>query len=108
MRKQSFAVQLVWAVAASLSMMTAQAHAINRYTSTSMTCSEVAATISREGAAIMRWTGARTGNLVYDRYVRNRQFCQPNQTTQRKYIPTADVPGCPVYRCKEIEFYDLR
>lgn len=98
----------VWAVAVCVSMLAVEAHAVNRYTSTAMTCAEVSATIAREGAAIMRYTAPRTGNLIYDRYVRNRQFCQPNGTTQRVYIPTSDQAGCPVSRCKEIDFSDLR
>lgn len=99
---------LTLASALCLSMLAVEAHAVNRYTSTAMTCAEVSATIAREGAAIMRYTAPRTGNLIYDRYVRNRQFCQPNGTTQRVYIPTSDQPACPVNRCKEIDFSDLR
>ena len=35
-------------------LVTVDAQAINRYTSTSMTCSGVTAAINRDGAAIMR------------------------------------------------------
>lgn len=98
---------LVCGLATSLSVFAGDAHAINRYTSTSMTCSGVTAAINREGAAIMRYT-SKSGALLYDRYVRNRNFCQPGETTQRAYIPTRDLPACPVNRCKEIEFYDYR
>jgi hypothetical protein len=95
-------------IAACLSLMAADAHAISRYMATSMTCSKVKATIGREGAAIMQHRSPRTGLILYDRYVKNRSFCPGNQTTDRAYIPTSDLPACPVYRCKEIEFSDFR
>lgn len=89
-------------------MSAADAHAINRYMSTSMTCAEVGATIAREGAAIMRYQSPRTGMLLYDRYVRDRGFCLPGQASERRFIPTSDQPACPVNRCKEIELPDFR
>ena len=99
---------LVLAAAACLSLLAVEAHAINRYTSTSMTCAKVKAIISREGAAIMQHTSPRTGMLLYDRYVKSRLFCQAGETTDRAYIPTSDLQACPVSRCEEIEFFDYR
>ncbi len=95
------------AVIGSLACLSVEAQAINRYTSTSMSCSGIAAAINRDGAAIMRHT-SKSGALLYDRYVKNRNFCQPDETTQRAYIPSSDLPACPVNRCKEIEFFDYR
>lgn len=95
-------------VATGVLVLSAQAHAINRYTSTSMSCAEVSSTISREGAAIMRYTSPRTGNLLYDRYVANRSFCDPGQTTRRVSIPTAGQQSCLVNRCEQIELPDFR
>jgi len=99
---------LMLAVTVGFSLLSPEAHAINRYTSTSMTCAKVQATISREGAAIMRYTSQRTGVLRYDRYVVNRSFCQPGETIEWTSIPTSDKKNCRVNRCKEIEFFDLR
>lgn len=99
---------LTLALAACFSLLAVEAHAINRYTSTSMTCSKVKATISREGAAIMQHRSPRTGMTLYDRYVKNRLFCSPGQTTDSAYIPTSDLPSCPVNRCEEIQFFDYR
>jgi hypothetical protein len=100
--------RLPLALASCFSLLTADAQAINRYTSTSMTCSKVKATISREGAAIMQYRSPRTGVPLYDRYVKNRLFCPGGQTTDRAYVPTSDLPACPVNRCEEIEFFDYR
>lgn len=91
-----------------LSLLAAEAHAINRYTSTSMTCSKVQATISREGAAIMQYRSPRTGLPLYDRYVKNRLFCPGGQTTDWASIPTSDQKSCRVYRCEEMELFDYR
>lgn len=93
-------------VATGVLALSAQAHAINRYTS--MSCAEVSSTISREGAAIMRYTSPRTGNLLYDRYVANRSFCDDGQTTRRVSIPTAGQQSCLVNRCEQIELPDFR
>jgi hypothetical protein len=103
MRRLMFAI-----AAACFSLSAVENHAINRYTSTSMTCSKVKAIISREGAAIMQHRSPRTGITLYDRYVKNRQFCAGGETTDRTYIPTSDLQACPVNRCEEIEFFDYR
>lgn len=105
---RTVAGKLVLAAAGLIALATVEAHAINRYTSTSMSCAEVSSTIAREGAAIMRYTSPRTGNLLYDRYVANRSFCEPGQTTKRASIPTADQQSCPVNRCAQIELPDFR
>jgi len=99
---------LMTAVAAAVSLHAGEAHAINRYTSTSKTCSEVWAIISREGAAILQHRSPRTGLPLYDRYVKNRLFCPAGQTTDRAYIPTRDQQACPVNRCEDIQFFDYR
>lgn len=89
-------------------VLSTQAHAINRYTSTAMTCAGVSDTIAREGAAIMRYTSPRTGNLLYDRYVASRSFCAPGETTKGAFIPSSDGQSCPVNRCVQIEFPEFR
>jgi len=99
---------LIVAAAAGFSLHAVEAHAINRYTSTSKTCSQVQAIISQEGAAIMPYQPPRTGLPLYDRYVKNRLFCPAGQTTDRAYIPTRDLPACPVNRCEDIQFFDYR
>ena len=99
---------LTVAVAAGLSLFAVEAQAINRYNSTSKTCSQVQSIISQEGAAIMRYQSPRTGVPLYDRYVKNRLFCPAGQTTDRAYIPTRDLPACPVNRCEDIQFFDYR
>ena len=96
------------AAAAVLVLVAGDAHAISRYVSTSMTCAQVKAKLEEQGAAILQHRSPRTGNLLYDRYVRNRQFCQGNETTDWASVPTSDSSHCPVYRCKQIEFLDLR
>lgn len=99
---------LLLSLAAGLCLPAADALAISRYTSTSMTCSKVKAIIEREGAAIMQHRSPRTGLPLYDRYVKNRLFCPNGQTTDRAYVPASDTPSCPVYRCEDIQFFDYR
>jgi hypothetical protein len=96
------------AFAGCVSLLAGDAHAINRYTSTSMTCAKVQAIISREGAAIMQHRSPRTGLTLYDRYVKNRLFCPGGQTTDWTSIPTSDQKSCRVYRCEDIQIPDFR
>ena len=91
-----------------VALLPASAHAIGRYVSTSMTCAKVQATISQQGAVILQHKSARTGNLLYDRYVKDRRYCSGGETTDWASVPTKDQKSCPVYRCEEIEFYDFR
>lgn len=84
-----------------------EAHAIRRYTSTSMTCAEVQATIRADGAAIMRYTSRRTPGLpLYGRYVRDGAFCTMGESAERAYIPASDTQSCPVRECKQIDYDD--
>jgi hypothetical protein len=88
-----------------LAFVPLQAGAIERYTSTSMTCDRVQATINADGAAIMRYESTRVAGLpVYGRYVRNRQFCEFGQTTERSSLPTSDTGSCPVRKCVPLSY----
>lgn len=60
-------------------------------------CGAVQQVVLGRGAAILR-TGAHT----YDRYVRDRGFCEFNEYIEPAYVPTADTPQCFVgYICRE-------
>ena len=84
-----------------LSMVAAEAHAISRYNSTSMSCGEVKAIVRGEGEAIMRWQSTNIQGLPrYGRFVRNDRFCGAGERAETSYIPTADVRSCPVLECK--------
>lgn len=96
-------------ILAALGMLAAvsDAHAIQRYTSTNMTCAEVQATIRADGAAIMRYTSRRTPGLpLYGRYVRNGSFCTMGEAAERVYIPASDTASCPVRECRQIDYDD--
>ena len=94
-------------VAASLIIVALPAHAISRYTSTSMGCAQVRATISAECAAIMRYNSTRNPGLsLYDRYVRNDLFCQHDEYAKTVFIPAADTRQCPVYQCEKVDIDD--
>lgn len=84
-----------------LSLAAAEAHAISRYNSTSMSCGEVKATVRAEGAAIMRWRSTTVPGLQrYGRFVRNQQFCRLSERAELSYIPSADRRSCAVLECK--------
>lgn len=87
-----------------LSLVSAEAQAISRYNSTSMTCNRVKATVRQEGAVIMRWRSTRNPSLQrYGRFVANGTFCAGSMRAETSYIPTSDRRSCPVLECK---YYD--
>lgn len=90
-------------VAACLMLITAEAQAISRYNSMSMSCAQAQAAVRNQGAVILRWTSPTSGVPRYDRYVRNDRFCSSGQEATRAFVPTADAKSCPVYNCKQIE-----
>ncbi|HEX8166498.1 MAG TPA: hypothetical protein VF601_12000 [Beijerinckiaceae bacterium] len=85
---------LVLALAPSLA---AGALAQGRPQSTAMTCRQAAALVFARGAVVLG-----TGGHTYDRYVRDRSFCEITEATRPGFAPTRDDPQCPVgYRCFE-------
>jgi hypothetical protein len=73
-----------------LMLLSANAYAISRYTSTSMSCDQVQAAIAQDGAALMQHQSTRVPGLsLYDRYVSDRRFCPSHQVTETTYVPSA-------------------
>lgn len=83
-------------------LVATEAQAISRFSSDRMSCARVQQRIASNGAAIVSYTSAR-GNPLYDRFVRNAQFCQGGEVTEYAYITAADTQSCPVLRCEEYE-----
>jgi hypothetical protein len=89
-------------IALCLSLLAVEAHAVSRYTTTSMNCTAIKAALQSEGAAILRWQSPRNPNLpLYGRYVANRRFCQMEERAEIAYVPAADG-SCPVHRCARV------
>lgn len=100
------AMKMVLAALA-LMLLASNAFAIQRYTSTSMSCGEVRAIIDRDGAALMRYASKRVPGLqLYGRYVANEGFCEAGEYADRVSIPSADDRSCPVRECKRIDYGD--
>jgi hypothetical protein len=68
----------------------------------SLSCGQAQQIVLSRGAAVLG-TGANT----YDRYVRDRSFCQVSEYLENAWVPTRDTPQCPVgYRCStNLPFY---
>ena len=90
-----------------VSAMTTPALAISRYNSMSYTCQQAQALVGRERAVIFRYSG-RSNVPLYDRYVLDRNSCNPGEYAYRTYIPTKDSSGCPVNSCRPATDYDDR
>ncbi|MBE7185844.1 MAG: hypothetical protein INR68_15715 [Methylobacterium mesophilicum] len=89
-------------IAMVLAALPAEAFAIQRYQSTSLSCEQARAIIREEGAALLQWQSRRVRNLPrYERFVRNDSFCQSQEYAAPTVVPTADTEQCPVKRCEE-------
>ena len=71
--------------------LTATSIAAARPNTTTMTCAQAAATVSRAGAITLS-----TGKNTYERYVASISHCMPRQTTEAGIAPTRDNPRCQV------------
>lgn len=68
-----------------------------RASTVDMTCRQAQGTVSKAGGIVLG-----TGGPTYDRFVRDRGFCEVTEITTRALVPTRDTPNCFVgYRCKE-------
>ena len=110
MRRTGFAQHI--AIAAALAILGtaalwSEAGAVPRITSTSMTCSAVQQAVKRNGAVLVQWNSKRTGNRLYDRFVRNKGYCSVNEVTDYAYVPTSDRNSCRLRKCVPRSFkYD--
>jgi hypothetical protein len=85
-----------------LAVLPAEAFAIQRYQSTSMSCEQARAVIREEGAVLLQWQSRRVRNLPrYERFIRNDNYCQSHEYAAPTVVPTADTEKCPVKRCEE-------
>lgn len=88
-----------------ISAIALPAAAIQRYNIQTMSCSAVQQAVQSDGAAILRWKSARNPSLpLYDRFVRNRLFCDPGEYAKRVYVPTRDRKSCLVRKCADSDF----
>ncbi len=89
-------------IALCLSLFAIEAHAISRYTTTSMNCADIKAALQSEGAAILQWRSPRDPSLpIYARFVADRRFCQMEERAEIAHVPAADG-SCPVRRCARV------
>lgn len=68
-----------------------------------MTCRAVAGIVASRGAVVIS-----TSPTTYDRYVRDRSFCQITEITDPAWVWTRDNPQCFVgYTCREPDGDDI-
>ena len=91
------------AVTIAATVFTTAAVAQNRPSTTAMTCQQAASLVYARGAIVLG-----TGGYTYDRFVRDRSFCQVTEALESAWVPTRDTPTCFVgYRCYEPSRDDL-
>jgi len=75
-----------------------------RLSTVGLTCGQAQQIVLSRGAAVLS-----TGTYTYDRFVRDRRFCEFNEGLELAFVPTRDTPQCPIgYRCRSegLDFFD--
>ncbi|GJD33355.1 hypothetical protein QO012_000971 [Methylobacterium aerolatum] len=68
-----------------------------RPSTVAMSCVQATRLVAGQGAIVLG-----TGGQTYDRFVRDRSFCEPTEIARRAFRPTRDNPQCLVgYTCYE-------
>jgi hypothetical protein len=84
-------------IALALFIVATGAQAQSRPSTTNMSCSASRQLVFARGAIVLG-----TGGQTYDRFVRDRTFCQMTEYAQTAFVPSLETPTCFVgYRCKE-------
>lgn len=80
-----------------LSMVTTGALAQTRASTLDMPCEASRQLVFARGAVVLG-----TGGRTYDRFVRDRSFCDVTEYAQTAYVPSPETPRCFVgYRCRQ-------
>lgn len=86
----------LWAISTALAASVSGAQAQPRPLTTAIPCFQAQRIVASRGAAVLS-----TGTYTYDRYVRDRSFCQFDEYLQPAWVPARDTPQCFIgYRCK--------
>jgi hypothetical protein len=77
------------ALVLALSAMTSAAQAQQRPMTPGLPCGQVQQLVQRTGAIVLS-----TGTYTYDRYVRDLNFCQLDESLRAAWVPARDTPQC--------------
>ncbi len=80
-----------------LCALAGQADAQERPSSVTMSCAQTVRLIQSRGAILLG-----TGGQTFDRFVRDRSFCEVTEIARRAFRPTLDNSACLIgYTCYE-------
>ena len=72
------------------------AQAQGRPSTLAMSCAQAKALVTQSGAVVLT-----TGPYTFDRFVRDRSFCTPDENLEPTWAPTRDAAQCLVgHRCE--------
>jgi len=75
-------------------------HAATKINAEFVSCGSLRAAIGQSGAAIVNYQPTPATKLpVFDRFVRNSQFCSGDEAVETDFVRTRDTSSCPVSRC---------
>jgi hypothetical protein len=84
-----------------VTMLTMVSMAGARPNTTTMSCDQAVATVTRAGSIVLS-----TGPHTYERFVASIQFCMPRQQTEPGLAPTRDSRHCQVgFVCRRPDWF---
>lgn len=85
------------AITLALFMVVSGAQAQTRPSTVDIPCQASRQLVFARGAIVLG-----TGGATYDRFVRDRSFCDVTEYAQSAYVPSPETPRCFIgYRCKQ-------
>lgn len=88
-------------LAATAVLMAGPAFAVSHYNSQRMTCASARQRVQEEGAVSFRYRSATNPSLtLWDLYVMDDRFCEPDTEARQAYLPTKDTDRCVMLVCK--------
>ncbi len=85
-------------IAMMLVVVAARSEAAQRLQAESVSCDHLHRTIEAAGSVLVQ-ARSKSGNQLYDLYVRDEQFCHVGEVVETAYLPSSDRGSCPVKRC---------
>ncbi len=81
-------------------MFAEYAHAMNRYNTRGMSCTQVQAALKRDGIAQLQYAAPdNPGIPLYDTFVSATRFCRSSDMSKPAYVTARDTKKCKVRQC---------
>ena len=101
MKRSIASILLATGAVSTLLAIASPASAISRISSIDHSCADLRQIIGQQGAVIVTHPGTKSSGPLYDRYVRDSDYCSPGYVATDDWVPAKDrdcrLSNCQVY-----------